>query len=125
MKLADPNIGGLLLGSPVYMGSMSSQLKAFLDRSVVFRRNGFLFQDKPAAAIAVGGSRNGGQELTIQAIHAALLIHDMIIVGDGQPGAHFGGTLCSRDDVTRDPGLETAAATGRRLALLIKQLSIV
>lgn len=122
-KLAAPEVGGLLLGSPVYMGGMSSQLKAFLDRSVMFRRNSFLFHDMPGGAVAVGGSRNGGQELTLQSIHAALLIHDMIVVGDGQPGAHFGGAACSREGIEADPGLATAKATGRRIALLIQKMN--
>ncbi|MCI5115449.1 MAG: flavodoxin family protein [Candidatus Electrothrix sp. AX1] len=54
----------------------------------VVRRNGFMLKNKLGGVIAVGGSRNGGQELTVQAVHAAMMIHDMIIVGDGD---HFGG----------------------------------
>ena len=90
-KLADPEVVGIILASPVYMGCMSSQAKAFIDRSVLFRRNGFLFRNKLGGAIAVGGSRNGGQELTIQAIHAGMMIHDMIIVGDGDHRAGVSG----------------------------------
>jgi multimeric flavodoxin WrbA len=89
--LSDPEIKGLIIATPVYFGSMSSQCKAFLDRTLPLRRNGFVLKNKVAGVLAVGGSRNGGQELTIQAVHAALLIHDCIIVGDSQPSAHFGG----------------------------------
>lgn len=114
--LADSDLKGIVLATPVYMGSMSSQAKAFLDRSVLFRRNGFLFKNMLGSVLTVGGSRNGGQELTIQAVHAAMLIHDMVLVGDGQ---HFGGTAWSnhpngyRED---EPGIETAKLTGRRMA---------
>ena len=66
-KLADPKIAGIIMASPVYMGSMSSQAKAFIDRTVLFRRNGFMFKNKLGGALTVGGSRNGGQELTLQA----------------------------------------------------------
>jgi len=114
-KLADPEVTGIILASPVYMGCMSSQAKAFIDRSVLFRRNGFLFRNKLGGAIAVGGSRNGGQELTIQAIHAGMMIHDMIIVGDGD---HFGGTAWGKhpDGYEADlVGIGTARKLGRRM----------
>ncbi|MDA3786175.1 MAG: flavodoxin family protein [Deltaproteobacteria bacterium] len=115
-KLAAPVVGGIIVATPVYMGSMSSQAKAFLDRTVLFRRNGFMFKNKLGGVIAVGGSRNGGQELTIQAVHAAMMIHDMIIVGDGD---HFGGAGWAnhpggyQDDAT---GIATAKNLGRRMA---------
>ena len=37
-KLADPEIVGIIMATPVYMGCMSSRAKAFIDRTVVFRR---------------------------------------------------------------------------------------
>ncbi len=76
--------------TPTYMGGMTSQLKAFIDRSVSLRRNGFQLKGKPGAAIAVGGSRNGGQEHAISQVHQALLIHGMVVVGDS---SHFGGIV--------------------------------
>jgi multimeric flavodoxin WrbA len=121
--LADSDLKGLVLATPVYMGSMSSQAKAFLDRSVLFRRNGFLFKNMLGSVVTVGGSRNGGQELTIQAVHAAMLIHDMILVGDGQ---HFGGTAWSNhpDGYEKDTiGIETARLTGKRMAEMLGLMS--
>ncbi|MBN2434741.1 MAG: flavodoxin family protein [Spirochaetes bacterium] len=82
----------IIFGTPVYMGSMTAQAKAFLDRTVVFRRNNFALKNIIGCAVAVGGSRNGGQEITIQSVHAAMLIHGMIVIGDSSPTAHFGGT---------------------------------
>lgn len=114
-KLADPEIVGIILASPVYMGCMSAQAKAFIDRTVLFRRNGFMFKNTLGGAIAVGGSRNGGQELTIQAIHAGMMIHDMIIVGDGD---HFGGTAWGShpDGYAGDAaGITTARNLGKRM----------
>ncbi|MCI5180136.1 MAG: flavodoxin family protein [Candidatus Electrothrix sp. AW3_4] len=87
-KFVDPELVGIIMATPVYMGCMTSRAKAFIDRTVLFRRNGFMLKNKLGGVIAVGGSRNGGQELTVQAVHAAMMIHDMIIVGDGD---HFGG----------------------------------
>jgi len=80
----------LIMITPVYMGDMTAQLKAFIDRSVSLRRNGFLLKGKIGAAISVGGSKNGGQELTLKQIHNSMLIHGMMIVGDNN---HFGGTV--------------------------------
>jgi len=80
----------ILFISPVYFGSMTAQLKALIDKTLPLRRNKMALKGKIGAAIAVGGSRNGGQELTLQQIHGALLVHGMIIVGDNN---HFGGTV--------------------------------
>ena len=123
--LSDPALGGLIVATPVYLGSMSSQCKAFLDRCVMFRRNGFLFRDKVGGVIAVGGVRNGGQAVTIQQVHAAMLVQDMILVGDGKPGAHFGGTMWSGypDGIKNDDvGLMTVQSLGMRVAELALRL---
>ena len=117
--LQDPDLGGLIVATPVYLGTMSSQCKAFLDRTVMFRRNGFLFRDIVGGVIAVGGFRNGGQEAAILHVHSAMLVHDMILVGDGKPGSHFGGTMWSGhpDGIENDePGLKTVENLGRRVA---------
>jgi len=103
------------------LGMMTSQCKAFLDRTVIFRRNGFLFRNKVGAVLAVGGVRNGGQELTIQAVHAAFMCHDMICVSDGFDTCHFGATLFSGGQGGLDAdvfGLKTAQNLGRRVAQL-------
>jgi multimeric flavodoxin WrbA len=116
--LASPDIGGLIIATPVYLGAMSAQCKAFMDRTVMFRRNGFLFKDKVGGIIAVGAFRGGGQEAVIQSLHAVLLVHDMIVVGDGKPGAHLGGTMWSGHPkgIEQDTeGLETAQSLGRRV----------
>ena len=94
-SLDDPALVGIIVATPVYFGTMTSQCKAFLDRCVIFRRNGFRFHNKVGGVIAVGGVRNGGQELTIQAVHAAMLVWDMVVVSDGRPTSHFGGTVWS------------------------------
>jgi multimeric flavodoxin WrbA len=100
-----------IITSPVFFGCMTAQLKALLDRTIVLRRNGFLLKGKPGAALAVGGSRNGGQELTIQAIQSWMHIHGMIVVGDG---AHFGG-IATKPVETDDVGLKTVRDTANML----------
>jgi multimeric flavodoxin WrbA len=89
------------------------------------RRNGFRFRNKVGGVIAVGGVRNGGQELTIQAVQAALLVWDMVVVSDGQPTSHFGGTVWSShpDGVKGDTfGLQTVRNLGKRVAELAHKL---
>ena len=121
----DPNFAGLIIGTPVYFGMMTAQCKAFLDRTVVFRRNGWMLRDKVAGVLAVGRVRNGGQELTIQGVRAAMLCHDMVCVSDGQPTAHFGAALWSGAEgglAADKEGLETARNLGRRVAEFTKRV---
>ena len=96
-----------IITSPVFFGCMTAQLKALFDRTILLRRNGFLLKGKIGAALAVGGSRNGGQEFTIQSIHSWMHIHGMIVVGDG---AHFGG-MAAKPVESDDVGLKTVRET--------------
>jgi multimeric flavodoxin WrbA len=115
---------GIIIGSPVYFGNVTSQLKILMDRSRPLRRE-FKLKNKVCGALAVGASRNGGQETTIQAIHNYLLIQDAIVVGDGEPLAHYGGTGVGGpvgDTESDQPGLETSRNLGRRVAELAQKL---
>jgi multimeric flavodoxin WrbA len=115
---------GIIIGSPVYFGSVTSQLKMLIDRSRPLRGS-FRLRNKIGGAIAVGGSRNGGQESTISAIHDFLLIHDAVIVGDGAPMAHYGGTGVGgpKGDTEKDEiGIETSKNLGKRVAELAAML---
>jgi len=118
-RLTGADVGGILIGSPVYFGSLTSLCKAFLDRCIALRKADFALANKVGGALAVGAARNGGQELTLQAIHAAMLAQEMILVGDGRPTCHTGATLWNngQDDVSGDEfGLATARNLGRRVA---------
>ena len=102
---------GIIVASPVYMGNYPAQLKALFDRSVLLRRKNFALKNKVGAALSVGGSRNGGQEKTIQSIHDWMHIHGMIIVGDD---AHFGGIAWN--PVEEDAvGMQTVRDTAAKL----------
>lgn len=117
-KLKDPVPNGLIIGSPSYFRSMSALCKAFLERVAVLRKPKLLLADRPAGVLAVGAYRNGGQELVIEQIQAALLCHKMMIVG-GNPGAFQGATLWNAysDDITKDEfGIDTAKKLGIRVA---------
>ena len=124
-RLSAPAVGGIIIGTPVYFGSMSSLCKAFLDQCMAFRKGGMLLRNKVAGVLAVGGVRNGGQELTISGVQAALMCQEMIVVGDGKPTAHTGATLINIDDsIAKDEfGAETARNLGRHVAEVALQLA--
>lgn len=115
-KLAQAD--GIIVASPVYMGNYPAQLKALFDRSVILRRQDFALKNKVGAALTVGGSRNGGQEKTIQSIQDWMHIHSMIIVGDG---AHFGGITwnpAEEDEV----GMKTVRDTVEKVCDVLKMV---
>ncbi len=117
--LSDPNVAGIIIGTPVYFGNMSALCKSFLDRWMVFRKDNFSLSGKVGGVLAVGGARNGGQELTIVSVQTALMCHEMVMVGDGKPTGHFGATVwnIANDDISGDEfGLSTARNLGRRMA---------
>jgi len=117
-RLTGADVGGIIIGSPVYFGSMTSLCKAFLDRCIALRMRKFALGGKVGGALAVGGVRNGGQELTLQAIQAAMMCQEMVVVGDGRPTCHTGATVFNiGDDISSDEfGLATTRNLGRRVA---------
>jgi multimeric flavodoxin WrbA len=115
-KSAD--LGGIIIGTPVYFRNMSSLCAAFLERLAVLRKPKLLLADRAVGVLAVGAYRNGGQEMAIQQIQTAMLCHEVLIVG-GKPGAHQGATLWNafEDDITKDEfGVDSAKKLGIRLA---------
>ena len=70
---------GLIVGSPVYFGTMAAQLKLVLDEFVGVR---WQMENKVGAAFTTSGDPTGGKETTMMSIIQALLIYGMIIVGD-------------------------------------------
>ena len=116
-KLADPKVGGIIIGTPVYFSGMSSLCKAFLDRWMAFRRT-YPLTDRVAGVLAVGGSRNGGQEVAIRSVQDALFCHDMIVVGSGRPTSRFGAAVWSKGgkaEADKD-GMASVGNLGRRVA---------
>ena len=77
---------------------MSAQTKIVIDRTrAALAANPKALKLLPGMAIAVGGDRMGGQELTIQQIHAFFILNGMIPVSGGFFGANLGATFWSRD----------------------------
>jgi multimeric flavodoxin WrbA len=117
-KLVAPDVYGVIMCSPVYMGIVSSPLKQLFERMLAFRQGGFPLKNKVGGAIAVGGGRNTGVELILQQLIMFMLSQEMILVGDGSPGDHWGGTMQSQgEELSKDEGsLNTVRGVGKRVA---------
>lgn len=124
-QIDSPAVRGIVIGSPVYFGNMSGLCKSLLDRFYVFHKEKKL-AGKVAGAIACGGGRNGGQELTLRSIHTSLMSQQMIVVGDAPPTSHWGGTVwtgAGAELAADEFGLNTVKNLGKRIAELIVLLS--
>jgi len=85
LRVAD----ALILGSPVYFGTVSAQMKGFWDKSRRLRSEKALL-NTVGAAVSSGAARFGGQETTLKALYDMLLVQGMILVGDGHHTADAG-----------------------------------
>lgn len=116
---------GIIIASPSYMGIVSSLAKQMMERMIDFRKAGFPLRNKVGGAIAVGAGRNAGVELILQQLCMFMLSQDMVVVGDGKPTAHWGGTLWAKgDDIAQDKdGLPTVVGVGKRVAEVALKLA--
>jgi len=112
----------IVFGTPVYMGTMTAQLKAVFDRARPLWLMDNALSTKVAAAIAVGEGRWGGQELALQHVYWAALNHGMIVVGSASlPYGNWEvcGVAGEPGEITSDTAaMQAAEGLGRRLAHL-------
>jgi multimeric flavodoxin WrbA len=111
---------GLLIGSPVYWGGVTAQLKALFDRSTIAYQ-AHAMNGKVGGAVCVGGGAHGGQELTVMQMATYFSMSEMIAAGSegGLPGAMALGN--AKGDVIEDAeGLKSARYVGKRMAELLK-----
>lgn len=123
-RLQDPEVAGLIIGSPSYFRGLSALCKAFIERCAPLREPRMLLDGKPLGVVVTGAFRHGGQELVIEQIQVAMLCFGMLPVG-GRPPAFQGGTLlATKDSIDGDElGLTTARQTGLRVADLALRLA--
>lgn len=84
----------ILMGSPVYYGTMAAELKQLIDESV--RYHGQL-DGKVGGAFSSAGGEGGGAQTTIMDIVKALMIHGMVVKGMAS-GDHYGPTAVGMPD---------------------------
>jgi len=86
---------GIIFGCPVFWMDVTSELKAFMDRSMSVEMLGFPWRNKAAGFLTVAWDRNGGQEHTIRTMLNWAMMHDLFVVGAGpeRPEKSIGGYL--------------------------------
>lgn len=121
---------GFILGSPVYQMNVTAQIQAFINRLRPLGRHitkGH-WATKVGGAIAVGGTRNGGQETTLESLNNFFLCTGMIVVSGGI-FAYNGAAVWSNDKKEQGAkedgeGMDSVRILGRRVALIAKILKI-
>jgi NAD(P)H dehydrogenase (quinone) len=104
----------VIIGSPVYFGNMSAEVKIFLEKwASLFQER--KMRNKLGGVFTTGGSFSNGKELTMLSMLGAMLMHQMIVVSGG--GA-FGASATTGPD---SPGIDEkelaeANALGKRIA---------
>jgi multimeric flavodoxin WrbA len=92
---------GIIFSTPVYNGGLSAQTKAIMDRCrALLAADPKALKYKIGMAIAVGGDRIGGQELSIQQIHTFYILNGIIPISGGSFGANLGANFWSKDTLT-------------------------
>jgi multimeric flavodoxin WrbA len=74
---------GIIVGSPVYWGSVPAQLKNLIDRSMPLEIANMALRNKVGGVLAVAVDRHGGHEGTVADILRWFILMDMIICGVG------------------------------------------
>lgn len=109
----------IILGSPVYFGSASPDLKALMDRSgYVARANGNLFARKLGGPVVV--ARRAGQNFTFAQIMFWYMITGMVVPGSTYWNIGFGLAPGEVEDDTE--AVETVVHFAENLAWLAKKL---
>ncbi len=111
---------GYIIASPVYEMNYTPLLGIFMGRfRPLWRVFKGVHRNKVGGSIAVGGTRHGGQETTIQMINDFFMLNEMLTVS-GPSGGYCGACVWSRDKLPNeleDPlGIEKVRGLGRRVA---------
>lgn len=137
---------GFIFGAPVYIGSMTAQMKMFIDRCYCIGwQVGNPMRNRPFGAVTIGNARYGGQELTLTDLIHTFMAMDMIPVtpmahpeSKGMVGFYGVAAQCGFPD--RDPRVtlgtapnsleavkqdKAALATARTLGLRVAEMAKV
>jgi NAD(P)H dehydrogenase (quinone) len=113
----------VIVGSPVYFGNVSGEVKTFFDNWLLkfdFYSD-FRMRNKVGGAFATGAAISNGKEITMMTILEAMLINKMIVVSGGGPFG-FGASATTGPD---SPGIDDKKlAAARELGKRIAEVSI-
>jgi NAD(P)H dehydrogenase (quinone) len=132
-----PDYDAIIFGSPTRFGSVTSQMRSFLDQAGGLWAQGKLV-GKVGSAFTSTATQHGGQESTILTFVPTLMHFGMVVVGlpytfQGQMGldevlggSPYGAATISGADGSRRPSaveLEAARFQGRHVASIARRLS--
>ena len=110
----------IVVGSPVFRGSVSAQLKAIIDRSMIFYFREELFEGKIGSVVVVGRREGLGKLTTANLIQNFFLSLGMMVL----PPLVIGSGMGIRGDVKDDASaVQNAGYLGERIVKL-KELEI-
>ena len=110
---------GILLGSPVYFGDITTNMKALMERvGMVVRVNGDLLKRKVGAGVAA--VRRGGAMHTLNSLNHFFTIGQMILVGTSYWNIGIGREAGQVEK--DDEGMQTMQTLGQNMAWVLKKL---
>ena len=114
----------VIVGSPVYVGSVSGQVKTFLDNwgpKFGLETRSQNMRNKVGAAFATGGSGSNGKEITMITILGAMLGSEMIVISAGGQFGRFGASATTGSG---SPGIDAKAiAEARELGKRVAEVA--
>jgi NAD(P)H dehydrogenase (quinone) len=108
-----PTYDGIIIGSPVYYGTMAWEVKKLIDESVSFHGK---LEGKVGGAFCTSANLAGGNETTILDILNAMLVHGMIVQGCCR-GDHYGAVGINAPD-------ERAIRLGGKFGAMLAALAV-
>mgnify|MGYP001244486531 CR=1 FL=1 len=110
---------GILLGSPVYFGDITTNMKALMERvGLVVRVNGDLLKRKVGAGVVA--VRRGGAMHTLNSLNHFFTIGQMILVGSSYWNIGIGREAGQVEK--DDEGMQTMHTLGQNMAWVLKKL---
>ena len=110
---------GIILASPTYVGDVTGQMKALIDRAgFVAKMNGNMFKRKIGAGIVA--ARRGGLVHAFYSLNNLFLLGEMIIPCSRYWNISFG---LDKGDVEKDEeGIQIMKTLGENMAWLLKKI---
>jgi len=103
----------IIIGTPVYFGGMTSQTKAFLDRTYLLSKMGKKLEGKVGGVIAVGG--RAGHELTTATIMDFMTLQGMVLPSYAFAHSSVRDLGAAKGD---EKSMKAARALGERVAAM-------